>query len=127
MIPGMTKVHKFKATRRFEKVHTDLVGRLPTGKGGFRFMLTLVDDYTNYKWTFCICKKSQVTEVIKAWLKRMNNLTSRKLINFKTDQGNEFVNSLLKEEFENLGVDQDVSPKHHISMNGTVEHRNHTL
>eukprot|EP00924_Labyrinthula_sp_SR-Ha-C_P015404 augustus_masked-scaffold_71-processed-gene-0.56-mRNA-1 protein AED:1.00 eAED:1.00 QI:0/0/0/0/1/1/3/0/525 len=127
MIPGTTKVHKFKATRRFEKVHADLVGLLPTGKGGLRFMLTLVDDYTKYKWTFCIRKKSQVTEVIKAWLKRMNNLTSRKLINFKTDQGNEFVNSSLKEEFENLGVVHDVSPKYHPSMNGTVERWNRTL
>eukprot|EP00924_Labyrinthula_sp_SR-Ha-C_P011818 augustus_masked-scaffold_88-processed-gene-0.52-mRNA-1 protein AED:1.00 eAED:1.00 QI:0/0/0/0/1/1/2/0/550 len=124
---GTTKVQKSKATRRFEKVHVDLVGPLPTGKGGFRFMLTLVDDYTKYKWTFFICKKSQVTEVIKAWLKRMNNLTSRKLINFKTDQGNKFVNSSLKEELENLGVVHDVSPKHHPSMNGAVERWNRTL
>eukprot|EP00924_Labyrinthula_sp_SR-Ha-C_P001311 snap_masked-scaffold_7-processed-gene-19.62-mRNA-1 protein AED:1.00 eAED:1.00 QI:0/-1/0/0/-1/1/1/0/314 len=127
MIPCTTKVHKFKATRRFEKVHADLVGPLPTGKGGFRFMLTLVDDYTKYTCTFCICKKSQVTEVIKAWLKKMNNLTSRKLINFKTDQGNEFVNSSLKEEFENLGVVHDVSPMYHPSANGTVERWNRTL
>eukprot|EP00924_Labyrinthula_sp_SR-Ha-C_P011716 maker-scaffold_17-snap-gene-6.66-mRNA-1 protein AED:0.30 eAED:0.32 QI:0/0/0/1/0/0/2/0/200 len=49
----------------------------------------------------------------------MNNLTSRKRINFKTDQGNEFVNSSLKEELENLGVVHDVSPKYHSSMNGT--------
>eukprot|EP00924_Labyrinthula_sp_SR-Ha-C_P011592 augustus_masked-scaffold_17-processed-gene-2.6-mRNA-1 protein AED:1.00 eAED:1.00 QI:0/0/0/0/1/1/3/0/357 len=38
-----------------------------------------------------------------------------------------FVNSSLKEEFENLGVVHDVSPKHHPSMNGAVERWNRTL
>eukprot|EP00924_Labyrinthula_sp_SR-Ha-C_P012092 snap_masked-scaffold_26-processed-gene-3.53-mRNA-1 protein AED:1.00 eAED:1.00 QI:0/-1/0/0/-1/1/1/0/207 len=121
------RVHKFKATRSFKKVHADLVGRLPIGKSGFKFMLTLVDDYTKYKCTFCICKKSQLTEVVKAWLERMSNLISRKLINFKTDQRNEFVTSSLKEELENLGVVHVVSPKCHPSMNGTVQRWNRTL
>ena len=51
-----------KTSRVLELVHTDVMGPMRTlSKGGAKYVLTLVDDYSRYVVAYFLKKKSEVT------------------------------------------------------------------
>ena len=87
----------------FEQMAFDLVGPLPKAKGGFRFVLTAV--CMAMKWPEAIPLKSVTA---KAVAEGMVNIFSRTAIPLQilSDQGSQFLSSLVKELCRLLGIQQ---------------------
>ena len=57
-----------KTTRVLERVHTDIMGPMRTpSKGGAKYALTFVDDYSRYVSIFLIKSKSEVAGKFKEY------------------------------------------------------------
>ena len=111
-------------TEPFESVAVDLVGPLPKGRGGNRYLLT------------CICLATRWPEAVplrsvtaKAVAEGLWSIFSRTAIPEKilSDQGAQFCSRLVKELCELLGIERLRTSPYHPETNGTVERMHGTM
>lgn len=98
----ISRFGEFQRADRFEHVHLDLVGPLPTSQEGYRYLLTLIDRTTRWPEAFPL-KDISANTVAKAfyegWIVRFGcpvRLTS--------DQGTQFESHLFNSLLKYLGV-----------------------
>ncbi len=108
----------------FEAVAVDLVGPLPKGKGGNRFLLT------------CVCLATRWPEAVplrgisaKAVAEGLWTIFSRTSVPEKmlSDQGDQFCGRVVTELSKMLGIERVRTSPYHPQTNGTVERFHGTL
>lgn len=109
---------------RFQHVHMDIVGPLPTIDGQ-SYLLTLVDRYT--RWMEAepmpnITAETVVKHFQKTWVARFGVPTK-----ITTDQGRQFTSDLFKAMNQRLGVQHLRTTPYHPQANGLVERFHRTL
>jgi len=111
-------------TEPFEATAFDLVGPLPKGKGGCRFILTFV--CLASRWPDVVPLRSVTTKNVA---KGMLEIFCRTGIPYRilTDQGLQFVGNLVKELCALLQIDQVRSTAYHPESNGMIERMHSTL
>ena len=72
-------------------IHSDLWGpsQVPS-KGGARYMLTFIDDYSRKVWIYTIKSKDEVFKHIKQWKTLIEKQIEKKIKGLRTDNGLEF-------------------------------------
>ncbi|XP_019260972.1 PREDICTED: uncharacterized protein LOC109238930 [Nicotiana attenuata] len=95
----------------FSLVHMDVWGpyRVPA-YNGFKYFLTLVNDYSEMTWTFFLRLKSDVYVVLLDFLQLVHNQFSASIKVFRCDNGHEFFNSLCSDLFKSKAPDQCCTP-----------------
>lgn len=115
----------YKAESPMEQISMDIVGPLPRSNSGHKYILTVVDHFTRY--AEAIPLKDQTAEhVAKAFVEEIitrHGVPTRLL----TDQGRNFVSSLMKEICKNLGIKKIQTTPYHPQSNGMVERLHRTL
>ena len=108
----------------FEVLAFDLVGPFPKAKNGYRFLLTAV--CMGSKWPEAVPLKS---ETAKAVANGMVEIFARTGVPLKllTDQGSQFLGSLVKHLCKDLRIDQVKTAPYHPECNGVVERMHGTL
>ncbi|GKA43805.1 retrovirus-related pol polyprotein from transposon TNT 1-94 [Tanacetum coccineum] len=92
-----------------------------------KYTLFIVDDYSRYTWVYFLKKKSQVPETIMSFIKRVENQNDIKVKQLRTDNGNEFRNSILVNFCDEKGISQNFSSPYILEQNGVAERKNRTL
>lgn len=128
-----TKIHKHNKTlfesfnapnERFEHVHMDIVGPLPSSEG-FTYCVTCIDRFT--RWPVAIPISNSTAETVaKAFFL---NWISRFGISLKltTDQGVQFESELFSELNRFLGTHKIRTTTYHPQANGILERWHRTL
>ncbi|GJU88146.1 retrovirus-related pol polyprotein from transposon TNT 1-94 [Tanacetum coccineum] len=81
-------------------LHMDLYGPMRVASvNGKKYILVIVDDYSRFTWVKFL----------------------------RTDNGTEFVNQILREYYEKIGISHETSVARSLQQNGVVERRNRTL
>ena len=108
----------------FEVMAFDLVGPFPKAKNGYKYLLTAV--CMSSKWPEAVPLKA---ETAKAVAHGMMEIFARTGVPLKllTDQGSQFLGSLVKHLCKNLRVDQVKTAPYHPECNGVVERMHGTL
>ena len=108
----------------FEVLAFDLVGPFPKAKNGYRFLLTAV--CMGSKWPEAVPLKS---ETAKAVANGMVEIFARTGVPLKllTDQGSQFLGSLVRHLCKDLRIDQVKTAPYHPECNGVVERMHGTL
>ncbi|GKB14723.1 putative RNA-directed DNA polymerase [Tanacetum coccineum] len=76
-----------------ELVHLDLWGPYKvSSKEGFRFFLTIVDDYTRSVWVYMLKGKDEVFDCVLTFYNLIKNQFNKVVKAFRSDNGTEFVN-----------------------------------
>lgn len=108
----------------FQRIAIDLVGPLPMGKGGYQYIMVLVDYATCY--LEAIPLRSTKARVLAAELVK---IFSR--VGFPDevlmDQGTNFMGEVMQETWSQLGVCHLNTSVYHPQCNGLVERFNKTL
>ncbi|KAI4302581.1 hypothetical protein MLD38_038307 [Melastoma candidum] len=89
------KVKLVKAVHRTEGildyVHSYLWGPAPIqSKGGLRYVLTLIDDFSRKVWFYFLKQKSDTFVEFKHWLTMIEKQTGKQVKVLRTDNGLEF-------------------------------------
>ncbi|GFX98590.1 retrovirus-related Pol polyprotein from transposon TNT 1-94 [Trichonephila clavipes] len=105
----------------------DLCGPMPTeSKGGNKYFLSIIDDYSRKVTVFPIRNKSDVFHTFIRFQKRAERFLSRKVIAVRTDGGLEFCNKDMDNFLTELGIKHEVTNSYTPEMNGVAERFNLT-
>ena len=106
------------ATHRFDNIHLDIVGPLPSCKG-FRYILTIVDRYTRWPEACSIASidaETVATAFISTWISRYGVPST-----IVTERGSQFTSRLWKLMTSHLGSTSLITTAYHPAANGLVE------
>lgn len=111
-------------SKPFEKISIDTIGPLQMSENGNKYAVTMVCELSKYLVIAPIPNKEANT-VAKAILQNLVLIYGPVRI-ILTDQGTEYVNSIMKELCKDLGTEHKISTPYHHETLGTVE-RNHRI
>nr|GFC88813.1 putative ribonuclease H-like domain-containing protein [Tanacetum cinerariifolium] len=114
--------------QRLHLLHIDLCGPMRVASiNGKRYVLVIVDDYSQYTWVHFLRTNDETPKVTKNFLKNISVRLQASVIIVRTDNGTEFKNYALKEYFDSVGITHETSATKSPQQNGVVEHKNRML
>ena len=63
-------------------------------KGGARYFMSFIDDYSRKVWVYFLKNKSEAFAKFKKWKAEVENQTRRKIKCLRSDNGTEYINYL---------------------------------
>nr|GEW29015.1 retrovirus-related Pol polyprotein from transposon TNT 1-94 [Tanacetum cinerariifolium] len=126
------KNHKSKTAFASNKplylLHMDLCGPMRIQSiNGKRYVLVVVDDYSQYTWVFFLHSKDEASDVIISFIKKTQVNLQLQVQHVRTDNGTKFKNKTLAKFFDEVEITQQFSAARTPQQNGVVERRNQTL
>jgi transposase InsO family protein len=114
-------------TRPLEMLHMDLFG--PVAYiiiGGNKYSLAIVDDYSRFIWVFFLQDKSKTQEVLKKFLKRVQNEFDAKVKKIRSDNDIEFKNTQVEDFLDEEDIKPEFLALYTPQQNGVAKRKNHT-
>lgn len=136
ILPPCDVCHKAKQTRETfpisqkstvslgDLVHLDVWGPYKVLTiGGFKYFLTIVDDFTRATWVYLLKSKDEVFNCFLAFFKVLQNQFGVKIKTIRSDNGTEFVNSHMKNFCITEGILHQTTCAYTPQQNGVVERK----
>ncbi|GJT17013.1 putative RNA-directed DNA polymerase, partial [Tanacetum coccineum] len=112
----------------FGLVHLDLWGPYKvSSKEGFRFFLTIVDDYTRSVWVYMLKGKDEVFDCVLTFYNLIKNQFNKVVKAFRSDNGTEFVNQKFSKFCAENGIIHQTTCAYTPQQNGIVERKHRHL
>ncbi|KAG9457668.1 hypothetical protein H6P81_002176 [Aristolochia fimbriata] len=117
-----------KKFNRLDLVHTDVWGPAQ-GKsfGGNLYFVIFIDDYSRKTWIYTLKEKSNVFNMFKYWLPRVENETGSRLKCLLSDNGEEFCNKEFDSYCAKRGIRRIKTVPRTPQQNGVAERMNRTI
>ncbi|GJW73086.1 putative ribonuclease H-like domain-containing protein [Tanacetum coccineum] len=115
-------------TKHLFMLHMDLFG--PTFVSNLmhkKYCLVVTDDYNRFTWAFFLTTKDETSEILKNFIKEIENLVDKKVKIIRSDNGTEFKNNVLDDFCKEKGIKREYSIARIPQQNGVAERRNMTL
>jgi hypothetical protein len=91
--------------RTLEMLHINLFDPITyISIGGNKYDLVIIDDYSRFTWVFFLHDKSETQEVLKKFLKRVQNKFDAKVKKVRNDNGTEFKNTQVEDFPDEEGI-----------------------
>ncbi|GJX77414.1 putative RNA-directed DNA polymerase [Tanacetum coccineum] len=117
-----------KSEKPGELVHLDLWGPYRvSSREGFKYFLTIVDDYSRAVWTYLLKTKDEVFDCFVNFIKLIHNQFNATIKTIRSDNGTEFVNKKMFTLFSDLGIIHHTSCTHPPQQNGIAERKHRHL
>ncbi|GJQ90636.1 putative ribonuclease H-like domain-containing protein [Tanacetum coccineum] len=115
-------------TKPLFMLHMDLFG--PTFVSSLmhkKYCLVVTDDYSRFTWVFFLASKDETSEILKNFIKEIENLVDKKVKIIRSDNGTEFKNKVMDDFCREKGIKREYSVARTPQQNGVAERRNRTL
>lgn len=117
-----------KSTKCGEIIHVDLCGPMQEMSiGGSRYYLLFKDDFSHFRFIYCIKQKSEVVEKLRVFVKLAQKQNGHNISIIRSDNGTEFVNAEVKKFLENNGIRHQRTVPYTPEQNGAAERENRTV
>nr|GFC68735.1 Gag-Pol polyprotein [Tanacetum cinerariifolium] len=126
------KTHKSKSEdtnqEKLYLLHMDLCGPMRVESvNGKKYIFVIVDDYSRFTWVKFLRSKDETPMFIIKFLKMIQVRLKVRVRRIRTDNGTEFVNQMLRDYYEEVGISHETSVACSLQQNVVVERRNRTL
>ncbi|GJV93823.1 putative ribonuclease H-like domain-containing protein [Tanacetum coccineum] len=115
-------------TKPLFMLHMDLFG--PTFVSSLmhkKYCLVVTDDYSRFTWVFFLTTKDETSEILKNFIKEIENLVDKKVKIIRSDNRTEFKNKVMDDFCREKGIKREYSVARTPQQNGVAEKRNRTL
>ncbi|GJV22181.1 putative ribonuclease H-like domain-containing protein [Tanacetum coccineum] len=115
-------------TKPLFMLHMDLFG--PTFVSSLmhkKYCLVVTNDYSRFTWDFFLTTKDETSEILKRFIKEIENLVDKKVKIIRSDNGTEFKNKVMDDFCREKGIKREYSVARTPQQNGVAERRNRTL
>ncbi|KAL0348559.1 UNVERIFIED_CONTAM: Retrovirus-related Pol polyprotein from transposon TNT 1-94 [Sesamum angustifolium] len=96
-------------------------------KGGKKYYISFVDDYSRYTKIYLLRSKDEASEMFLKYKAEVENQLDKKIKRLRSDRGGEYGTNFLKEFCENNGIIHETSAPYTPQQNGVAERKNRTL
>jgi len=111
-----------------ELIHLDVWGPYKVqSREGFRFFLTIVDDYSRVVWVCMLKSKSEVFDNIQEFVVLIKNQFGKGVKSFRSDNRTEFVNNQMGMFCKTNGIVHQTTCTYTPQQNGIVERKHRHL
>nr|GEY88219.1 retrovirus-related Pol polyprotein from transposon TNT 1-94 [Tanacetum cinerariifolium] len=121
---------KFEDTNQ-EKLyllHMDLCGPMRVASiNGKKYILIIMDDYSWFTWVKFLASKNEAPDFIIKFLKMIQVRLNATVRNIHTNNETEFVNQIMRDYYEQVGISHETLVARPPQPKGVVERQNHTL
>lgn len=116
-----------KAKRPLEIIHTDVCGPIdPVTWDKKRYFVSFHDDYTHYTLVYLIKNKSEVKDILKEYVKRVEACWNSKGCKIRCNNGKEYINEDILTWCKRRGIIIDNTTPYTPQLNGKAERLNRT-
>ncbi|GKB83846.1 putative ribonuclease H-like domain-containing protein [Tanacetum coccineum] len=92
-----------------------------------KYCLVVTDDYSRFTWVFFLATKDETSEILKNFIKEIENLVDKKVKIIRSDNGTEFKNKVMDDFCREKGIKREYSVAKTPQQNGVAKKRNRTL
>ncbi|GJU52826.1 putative ribonuclease H-like domain-containing protein [Tanacetum coccineum] len=92
-----------------------------------KYCLVVTDDYSMFTWVFFLTTKDETSEILKNFIKEIENLVDKKVKIIRSDNGTEFKNKVLDDFCREKGIKREYNVARTPQQNGVAERRNRIL
>ncbi|GJZ24113.1 putative ribonuclease H-like domain-containing protein [Tanacetum coccineum] len=92
-----------------------------------KYCLVVTDDYSRFTWVFFLTTKDETNEILKNFIKEIENLVDKKVKIIRSNNGTEFKNKVMDDFCREKGIKREYSVARTPQQNGVAERRNRTL
>ncbi|KAJ0547538.1 putative RNA-directed DNA polymerase [Helianthus annuus] len=125
-VPFPLSDHKTKEIG--DLVHLDVWGPYRVSSNeGFKYFLTVVDDYSRTVWCYLLKNKMEVFENITGFYELLLTQFKKRVKIFRSDNGTEFVNNQMSSFLRGKGVLHQTTCAYTPQQNGVVERKHRHL
>ncbi|GKF24327.1 putative ribonuclease H-like domain-containing protein, partial [Tanacetum coccineum] len=115
-------------TKPLFMLHMDLFGpNFVSSLMHKEYCLVVTDDYSRFTWVFFLTTKDETSDVLKKFIKEIENLVDKKVKIIKSDNGTEFKNKVMDDFCKEKGIKREYSVAKTPQQNGITERKNRTL
>ncbi|GJT78883.1 putative ribonuclease H-like domain-containing protein [Tanacetum coccineum] len=115
-------------TKPLFMLHMDLFG--PTFVSSLmhkKYCLVVTDDYSRFSWVFFLTTKDETSEILKFFIKEVENLVDKKVKIIRSDNGTEFKNKVMDDFCREKGIKREYSVARTPQQNGVAERKNRNI
>ncbi|GJV20131.1 putative ribonuclease H-like domain-containing protein [Tanacetum coccineum] len=115
-------------TKPLFMLHMDLFG--PTFVSSLmhkKYCLVVTDDYSRFTWVFLLTTKDETSEILKHFIKEIENLVDKKVKIIRSDNGTEFKNKVMDDFCKEKGIKREYSVARTPQQNGVAKRNSRTL
>lgn len=116
-----------RAHALLDLIHTDVHDLGILSKGGCRYWVSFIDNFSRYAWVFPIPKKSDVFATFVKWKTQVERETERELKCARDDKGGEYQASDFRRLFEREGIQRQRTATAPPQQHGIAERLNRTI
>ncbi|KAL5715795.1 hypothetical protein ACHQM5_017567 [Ranunculus cassubicifolius] len=121
-----TAIHRTRGI--LDYIHSDVWGPSRVlSKGGSRWFVTFIDDFSRRVWLYPMKHKNEVTAIFKMWKTLVEKQTGRVVKYIRSDNGGEYIEDPLKVFCAEQGIGRHFTVKGTPQQNGVAERMNRTL
>jgi transposase InsO family protein len=115
-------------TRPLKMLHIDLFGHIVyICIGSNKYGLVIIDDYSHFTWVFFLQDKGETQELLKKFLKRVQNEFDAKVKRIRSDNGTEIKNTQVEDYLDEEGIKHEFLAPYTPQQNGVAKRKNITL
>ena len=119
---------RVRGVRILEIVNTDLMGPLTPARTGERYIITLIDDYSLYAFSYAVHTRDQYLACFEDFFKIMSTqFPGFKIAIVRSDNAPEITKGQFRAFCNSKGILQESSPAYTPELNGRAERFNRTL
>ena len=96
-------------------------------RGGKRFYITFIDDYSRYTRVYLIRNKDEAMDSFIKYKNEVKNQLSKKIKRIRSNKGGEYKSSPLNTFCEEHGIIHETTSPYSLESSGVVERKNRTL
>lgn len=103
-------------------IFTDVIGPItPPAHGGYRYIVTFLDDHTRFLKAAALKEKAAVGEAFKQYVALAENETGRKVKRVHSDNGGEYIAETLQQYLKEKGIRHTKTAPDSAAQNGASE------
>ncbi|GJR57246.1 hypothetical protein Tco_1499408 [Tanacetum coccineum] len=92
-----------------------------------KYCLVVTDDYSRFTWVFFLTTKDETSEILKHFIKEIENLVDKKVKIIRSDNRTEFKNKVMDDFCREKCIKKEYSVARTPQQNGVAERRDKTL